>query len=347
MAMSEGETSASFRSRSKQLAKRVLVHSGFLNLLSRLARSDVVVLNYHSIQDEPKSSNDFFVPGIVHSASMFHQQMDLLARRYNPVGMDDVLRYLNGEAKLPARPVAVTFDDGFADNYENAAPILKKFGIPAMFNVVVESIESQTPPWFCRLRKAFARTEVTSWWDSQENCRRAMKEPTDRTAAFLAASARCAKSTGSVQAEIISSLEKELEVEPLRSKECPMMTWAQLRCLRNSGNLIGSHTLSHPNVAYIDEQLQWKEISESKRQLEARLGCCVEFFSYPNPILRPNFNEQTILLTQKAGYKLAVVSVQGSVRDNHNRMAVSRIQVPSNLPEFVWCIDNTRLGRKL
>jgi peptidoglycan/xylan/chitin deacetylase (PgdA/CDA1 family) len=307
----------------------------------------VVVLNYHSIQDDPSRSLDIFVPGIVHSTSLFRQQMELLTRRYNPVGMADILRFLNGEMKLPARPVAVTFDDGFADNYENAAPILKKFDIPAMFNVMVEAIESQTPPWFCRIRKAFARTRVTAWWDSHENYRRPMREPADRRAAFLAASARCAKSTGSIQAEIISSVERELEVEPLLSKDCPMMTWAQLRELRNAGNSIGSHTLTHPNVAYLDEELQWKEISESKRRLESRLGCSVEFFSYPNPILRPNFNDRTILLTQKAGYKLAVVSEAGLVRADDNRMAVHRIPVPSNLQEFEWYINNTRLGRQM
>jgi peptidoglycan/xylan/chitin deacetylase (PgdA/CDA1 family) len=324
-----------------------LVRSGLLGLLSRLARSGVVVLNYHSIQEDPNSTVDTFVSGIVHSTSLFRQQMELLARRYNPVSMDDILRYLNGEMKLPARPFAVTFDDGFADNYENAAPILKNFDIPAMFNVMVGAIESQTPPWFCRLRKAFAQTRVTSWWDSREDCRRPMKEPADRHAAFLAASLQCAKSTGPLQAEVISSVERELEVEPLQSRQCPMMTWAQLRHLRESGNVIGSHTLSHPNVAYIDEQLQWKEISESKCRLEAQLGCSIEFFSYPNPIMRPNFNDQTILLTERAGYKLAVVSVPGLVRKDENRMAVPRIPVPSNLQEFIWNMDNTRLGRQL
>jgi peptidoglycan/xylan/chitin deacetylase (PgdA/CDA1 family) len=331
----------------KRLVKKALVQSRLLSIASRLARAGVVVLNYHSIQDHPDASRDIFVSGIVHSTSLFERQMALLASRYNPIDMEDVWRFLNGHTKLPRRPVAITFDDGFADNCEIAAPILNRFGIRALFNVTVGFIESPTPPWFCRLRRAFAQTKVTTWRDSTDGRNWNLAEPTERRGAFLATSIVCAKDPADERENILSSLEKQLGLDPLPPEACPMMTWQQLRSLRDSGHLIGSHTLSHPNVAYVDEQRQWEEISQSKFQLESKLGSKVDFFSYPNPILRPNFNDRTMELTQKAGYKLAVVSLRGIVRADHNGMAVHRIPVPSTLSEFVWSLENTRLGRQI
>jgi peptidoglycan/xylan/chitin deacetylase (PgdA/CDA1 family) len=243
--------------------------------------------------------------------------------------------------------VAVTFDDGYADNFEIAAPILNRVGIQALFNVVVGSIEGLRPPWFCRLHYAFMATRKKGWVDSAENCVRPIGELGDRRAAFLLASQRCAKSADAAQSMIISMIEQELDVEPLAMKDCPMMTWGQVRELRRSGHLIGSHTMTHPNLAYVDEATQWKEISQSKIQLEKQLGTAVDHFSYPNPIMSPNFSERTVESTKRAGYTLAATMMTGPVRAGHDPHLLPRVPVPSDRDEFIWSAENALLGRCL
>jgi peptidoglycan/xylan/chitin deacetylase (PgdA/CDA1 family) len=146
---------------------------------------------------------------------------------------------------------------------------------------------------------------------------------------------------------ILSTIEQELEVETLHPKNCPMMSWDQVRGLHEAGHIVGSHTVSHPNLAYVDDEVGWSEISESKIQLENRLGVPVDYFSYPNPILDPNFNDRTIQWTKRAGYKLAGTGITGPVRLGHDPFAVRRIPVPSNREEFIWYVESTLLGRQL
>jgi len=341
------QTGLNLRETGKRLVKTALMNSGVLAVAFRLAPNGIVVLHYHSVQDNTKRFANAFVPGTIHALSLFEEQMELVAHRYCPVGMDDVLRSLNGEVNLPPRAVAVTFDDGFADNFELAAPVLNRLGIRALFNLVVGSIEAPNPPWFCRLHHAFSTTTRETWPDSSDGCIRPIANPEDRRAAFLTASRRCAMSIGRSQEGMISKIEEELDAEPLERKNCPMMTWDQARELRRMGHLIGSHSLSHPNLAYLDDLSVWTEVVESKARLEAELRGPVDYFSYPNPIMTPNFDERTIRITEQAGYKLAAHGDTGPVRAGQNPLSVHRVPAPWSLGEFIWYIENTMIGRRL
>ena len=341
------QNGSTLRADSKLWAKRAVMRSGALRLASHLARRNIVVLYYHSIQDDPGRFASIFVPGIVHSSRLFQQQMEFISQRFNPVSMDDIERFLRGEGKLPARPVAVTFDDGYADNFKIAVPILNRVGIQALFNIVVGAVEGPRPPWFCRLHYAFMTTRKKCWVDSVEKLPHLIVEPADRMAAFRLASQRCAKAAGAEQAKIISTIEEELDVEALAVEACPMMSWYEMRQLHKYGHLIGSHTLTHPNLAYVDDEIQRKEILESKAQLENQLGIPIHHFSYPNPIMQPNFSSLTVRSTKEAGYMMAATMMTGAVRAGHDPHLLPRVPAPSNMDEFIWATENTFLGRRI
>ena len=73
----------------------------------------------------------------------FAQQIELLARRFRPTSLDQVEQFINGEGEIPDRAVVVTFDDGYTDNYEIAAPVLNELGVPATFYATVECVDRQ------------------------------------------------------------------------------------------------------------------------------------------------------------------------------------------------------------
>src|SRR5271157_33191 len=102
----------------KEYIQRALMGSGVTRLVGSLLPSCVVLLRYHSVQEEPERFAHSIGRGIIHSLSAFEAQMQLVAGRFNPVTLDDVLLFVAGKKVLPRRPVAVTFDDGYADNYE-------------------------------------------------------------------------------------------------------------------------------------------------------------------------------------------------------------------------------------
>src|SRR5438105_1312928 len=82
------------------------------------------VLEYHKVSTDP---HPFFAP--VHPA-IFEEQMQFLSRCYRVMPLLELVER-NRRGEVPERAVAITFDDGYRDNYDYAFPILKKFGLPA------------------------------------------------------------------------------------------------------------------------------------------------------------------------------------------------------------------------
>jgi peptidoglycan/xylan/chitin deacetylase (PgdA/CDA1 family) len=64
---------------------------------------------------------------------------------YNVVGLDKIASYLEKREKMPPRTVAITFDDGYYNNYEYAYPILKKYNLPATIFVILKNVGK--PGW--------------------------------------------------------------------------------------------------------------------------------------------------------------------------------------------------------
>ena len=91
----------------------------------------IVVLNYHKVDETPIA--------LAVSPADFERQMAYLKEKgYVSITPDQLADHLERGAALPERPLLITFDDGYADNYENAYPILKKYGFTATIFVVTD-----------------------------------------------------------------------------------------------------------------------------------------------------------------------------------------------------------------
>src|SRR5579864_5414087 len=137
--------------------KNAILATRALRLAAEFARPGAAILMYHSVQPDPLQNVDS-LNGIIHSQSFFRQQMELLARDYHPISLDDLTTKLRTGTPLHPRSVVITFDDGYSDNYEVAMPILNQLGILATFYATVHCIENRKLPWPSRLRWAFRRT---------------------------------------------------------------------------------------------------------------------------------------------------------------------------------------------
>jgi len=327
--------------------KRTLLASRVLRTAGRLAPAGAVILAYHSVQHEPQASADTISPAIVHSASAFEQQMAMIARDFTPITLEDLRLFLAGRGRLPCRPVAVTFDDGFRDNFEVAAPILARHGIRATFYVTAGWVESGSAPWFCRLRHAFETGTARQWFDPTESCTWDLSDPVLREEAQLAAMRSCAVLTGERQEEWVGSVERDLGPAAAATLDGVMLTWAQVQSLHGQGHLIGSHSLTHPNLAHIPLAEAHREIHESKRLLEQHLGEPVRPFSYHCAILWPHWNAETAVLTREAGYDTVTTTATGRVGAGADRLLLPRVVAPPDLEGFRWAVEISLLGHKV
>lgn len=88
-------------------------------------KKEIPVLNYHEI------NNDKHSPLAVTTDEFTAQMKYLKEHNYNSITPDQLLDYMQKGKPLPDNPVLITFDDGYADNYTNAYPVLKQYGLNA------------------------------------------------------------------------------------------------------------------------------------------------------------------------------------------------------------------------
>ena len=327
----------------KHLVKEALLGTSALSLASRFAPRSAVILTYHSVVEEPEKTNHIF--GGSRSRVHFEQQMKVVADEFNAVTIDDVEKFCSTGAPLPPRAVAVTFDDGFADNYDVAMPVLERYGVPATFYVMVDAVQNGVVPWYCRLRYAFHQTARVEWKDPENQQALRLSSPEERQIALGRAWDIGATLTGSVQEDFIQRVEKSLDTKPVNAPHGFMMTWDQVRSMRKAGHTVGAHTLSHPNVAQVSAADARSEIVGSKKRIEHELGESVEHFSYPHPALNPQWSKQTLNITREAGFKTAVLTTCGPVRQGDEPLSLKRIYTTPDLQLFKWNLECTFLGR--
>lgn len=93
----------------------------------------IPILMYHHVDDK---SGSLYV-----SKKTFIEQMDYLIKKgYNSVTLSDVVESLQGVKTLPAKPLVITFDDGYQDNYLNAYPILRERNLKATFFIISQLV---------------------------------------------------------------------------------------------------------------------------------------------------------------------------------------------------------------
>lgn len=108
-------------------------------------RLRVPILMYHYIE-APGSTT---LPWLYESPEIFEAQLRTLANEcYNSVFATDAANAVRGEARLPSKPIAITFDDGYDDMYTNAFPLLKKYGMKGTMYIIVNALD--TPGYLTR-----------------------------------------------------------------------------------------------------------------------------------------------------------------------------------------------------
>jgi len=104
----------------------------------KYARSNyaVPILMYHSVNTVAPEENRLVV-----SRDSFERQMRFLkTRRYNVVPLGEIGQLIRHKKKIPPKTIAITFDDGYKDNYTYAFPILKKYNLPATIFVIINEV---------------------------------------------------------------------------------------------------------------------------------------------------------------------------------------------------------------
>jgi predicted ATP-grasp superfamily ATP-dependent carboligase/peptidoglycan/xylan/chitin deacetylase (PgdA/CDA1 family) len=301
-------------------------------------RRQGAILRYHSIGGPEDGSELYVSPAVCHHPEVFERHVEMLAQRYRCVTMDDVLESMTGGRPLPAGAVAITFDDGYRDNYTRAFPILRRHGVPATFYVTTGCLDGVEPLWTSQIRYLVQRTEVAALTEPVTGARLGLEGRRARASTLQFLKETLDGITRAQRTDVLRELTRQarVDLEPLRAK---FLRWSELEEMQQGGMLIGSHTLSHPRLPAVAADEAWRELADSRAEIAGRLGREVLHFAYPNPGDRTHHSAALRALVARSGYATAVTSRQGYVRDGDDALEMDRLSVGVGVFRIPWDLE--------
>ncbi len=324
----------------KKVAKRSIHHAAarFGRHTQTTDHPQLLLLMYHRIL--PSGSNAYLLeePGMTVTPETFRNQMQLVKQFFEVVHLSKWLELKNSNAELPKKACAITFDDGWVDNYEFAFPILKELEIPATIFLVSNMIGGDKTFWPERLislittihQQPETRTHRSLAWvrelynAASLNINSITAPTRDQLSDIIAA----AKSfTDSEINQRIDDIENTLNISATPEKSA-LLNWNQVNEMRSSGSIeFGSHTCNHIRLnAGTPLEAVKSEVINSKKHIESQIGSTVKTFCYPNGDTSSEA-EQLV----KAHYDGAVTTTNGWNTKGSNPYLLRRIGVHEDI----------------
>jgi peptidoglycan/xylan/chitin deacetylase (PgdA/CDA1 family) len=287
--------------------------------LRRAQKPKLAILCYHGIGESGNPLGD------ATSQEAFEAQVQFLHRHYRIISLEEVWRSLRDPEH--AEPgVAITFDDGYRNAYTVAFPILQKYDVTATIFVAVDAVETGQILWYDRVFLAMAVAPGGPLdIEIGGHFRFRLDSPADRWRAALELVAWFRTLPDSRRRECCALLERKIGL-PQGKVSGLMLTWEQIQTMHRAGISFGSHTLTHPVVSQLTPAELERELIESKRTLEKKLGTPVLDFAYP--FGKPSdCSVAAVEALSRYGYRSAVTTVPGVNPPQANPYMLRRIQV--------------------
>jgi peptidoglycan/xylan/chitin deacetylase (PgdA/CDA1 family) len=290
----------------------------------------------------------------------FRQHMQWLSENACVVPLDEMSGVLRQRrSRLPV--VAVTFDDGYADNLHEVLPVLEEYGIPATFFFTVPWLAEGHEFWWDELERIFLQPSVlpsvlrlssdpeAPVWHLEDTTRytaeaaavhrqwRAWEPPpTARHAIYAALRERLYGMLPDRRRRILDEILDWADVEPLERPTHRRMTRDEVVALSRSPLVeVGAHSVSHTALPTLSPARRAQEITLSRHALTQLVDRPVTSFAYPHGDYCP----ATAEVVRTAGFLRACTTRSGNVQRQQDPFALPRICVGD------W--DGEEFGRQI
>jgi peptidoglycan/xylan/chitin deacetylase (PgdA/CDA1 family) len=315
---------------------------GIKKIIKTIFKKQVIILMYHRIANPVNDPWQLAV-----DAKNFEEHLKILKRDYNVQPLPKIIEELQ-QKKIKRKCVAITFDDGYIDNYSTAKPLLEKYNLPATFFITSKNIDSKDEFWWDELGKILLQSPTlppslslqingNSFYYDLTPESVLTKELQDKHSNFVAYKPETLRSSlyyklwelfspmpAKEQLQLMKQLREWAGVSESSREEYVCMSSYQAEDM-SSDNLftIGGHTMSHLLLSSHEKEIQYKEILMNKIYLENITGKKINLFAYPSG----NYNDSTIEVLKQVHFKAAFTTNAKPVKTRSDPFTLGRFQV--------------------
>jgi len=285
------------------------------------------VFMFHRVLPDPRTSYD---PEMVIASDLFESFLEWASERFNIVPIPELMRRIKEPLNGNRGYCAITFDDGWQDNYAHAFPLLQAYHAPATVYLAARLIGSERRFWQERLWACLNVLDGSVINDglAEEFNRQYLWYPLLRPVDFKFSNLRrvLLKRSSREAEEFVDLLETKIPcpgAPPGRS----FMNWQEVEIMQKAGVHFGSHTLHHTLLTQAPPDVAWSEITGSRKELQERLRDPVVGFTYPWGQTLPLVTRQV----QAAGYEYALTTQPSLLNKSSDAWLIPRIPISGNV----------------
>jgi peptidoglycan/xylan/chitin deacetylase (PgdA/CDA1 family) len=232
------------------------------------------------------------------------------------VSLDTLHQCLTGKNSV-SRPISLTFDDGYKDVLTHVYPILKRRRVPFTVYITTRFVDGSLPPWRHLLEESIAATDRYVIDIGERTISRKCSTPHQKLATYKHILSQAEKLPSNDLSQFLSSvcdIHSNQNIEPTLGS---YLAWDEVRILAGDPLVtIGAHTVNHPRLSNCLEEEVLREMVESKRNIEEKIGRSVKHFCYPYGT-QHDIGSREFRLAKEAGFLTATTSRQAALSSDH------------------------------
>lgn len=308
----------------KQIFKRVIqaAVATIAPTLWRLREPSLLVIMYHRVLPPDHPDRKTEQPGMYVSPQTLAMHLRVLQASFVLMQLDDWLDAAARGKPLPRHACAITFDDGWRDNYQYAYPILQQANVPATIYLVSDLVGTRYSFWPNSLARILAsadesvRARLPQWLRSLL--------PTHAGALSTAQIDNVISQCKSRSDAQMLGVVNEGTAAVAGTADRDLMSWEEIQEMQASGLIrFGSHTRRHTRLSIVpDSDALQDEVLGSREVIEQRLGSVPRTFCYPNGDTSPQ-----AIVAVRSGYQGAVTTTAGWNTPTSDKFTLHRIGV--------------------
>lgn len=304
-----------------------------------IKRGECVVFMLHrvlSIDQELPLDNALYI-----SVPKFEKMIKILSKRFKIV---DLFHWVKSPEN--SRCCAITFDDGWKDNYDNAFPILKVYNVPATIFISAGMVNTNSKFWFYKVEeiiKSLEPNEILKYFEGILNID-SLNIVKKADLNWIIVDNLKKYSMQKIN-RIINDFEKRYSI--VFKRERTLLNWDEMEEMSKYRIAFGSHGLNHAVFTELPDDVLRDEVVRSKQILKSKDIYHVPMMSFPNG----SYNQNIISICEESGYEILLTASIKECGEGNAKTLIHRIGINddmvTNFNKVYFKILQAKLGKKI